>query len=204
LRLILAVFAVLAIAAGCGGDDSKSTEETQRAVASWPTPPNPLERTVRAGLRPERREILSYHVHAHLDVLVDGQAVLVPAGIGINIDDPGVRHFTDPLSYGGIELCDRPCISPLHTHDQSGVLHTESATQKPNTLGQFFIEWGVKLNRACVGEFCHPQTPIEVYVNGERYSGDPRKIPLVDLEEIAIVIGEPPSEVPSSYDFSNA
>lgn len=36
-----------------------------------------------------------------------------------------------------------PCISPLHTHDTTGSLHTESATAVPNRLGQFFTEWGV-------------------------------------------------------------
>jgi hypothetical protein len=37
-----------------------------------------MELTRQAGLEPERAEFLEYHVHAHLDVFVDGQKVTVP------------------------------------------------------------------------------------------------------------------------------
>ena len=92
-----------------------------------------MERAVEAGLKPGPKEFLAHHVHAHLDVFVDGKPITVPAGIGIKIDDPHVRRFDEPdgsVAYGGIDLCNEPCISPLHTHDASGVLHTESP--KPN------------------------------------------------------------------------
>lgn len=204
LYVVAAVAAAVLIAAGGCGGDSDATAEEMPTAPTWPAPTNALERAVQAGLEPERREILLHHVHAHLDVFVDGQAVTVPAGIGINVEDPGVKHGTNPPSYGGIELCDRPCISPLHTHDETGVVHTESATPEPNTLGQFFIEWGVELDRACVAEFCRPGTPVAVYVDGKKFSGDPRTIVLTDEKQIAIVVGTPPADVPSSYDFSNA
>ncbi len=132
--------------------------------------------------------------------------MVVPAGIGINVDDPGVRRFDDPggTGYGGIELCDEPCISPLHTHDTTGILHTESPSAEPNTLGQFFVEWGVGLDASCVGEFCRPETPIAVYVDGEPYAGNPADIVLTDRKQIAIVIGTPPTEIPATADFSGA
>jgi hypothetical protein len=170
----------------------------------WPAPDDPNALTRKAGLEPETKETLIHHVHAHLDVFVDGESVLVPAGIGIEIDDPGVKRGTDPVAYGGIEECDEPCISPLHTHDESGVLHTESATEEDNTLGQFFTEWAVKLDETCVGEFCRPDDEIAIYVDGEPYEGDPRAIALTAGKQIAIVIGTPPAEIPSTYDFSNA
>jgi hypothetical protein len=130
--------------------------------------------------------------------------VLVPAGVGIKIDDPGVKHSSDPVAYGGIDLCDAPCISPLHTHDETGVIHTESETPQPNTLGQFFVEWNVKLDESCVGDFCRPETPIEIYIDGEKFGGDPRTILLTQGKQIAIVIGSLPAEIPTTYDFSNA
>jgi len=61
----------------------------------WRAPPDPLRRTVAAGLQPERKEFLIHHAHAHLDVFVDGKPIVVPAGIGINIDDPEVQRFDD-------------------------------------------------------------------------------------------------------------
>ncbi len=107
------------------------------------------------------------------------------------------------MGYGGINLCNDPCISPLHTHDVTGIVHTESSDPEPNTLGQFFTEWGVPLSDSCVGTFCSPTT-IAVYVNGDVHAGDPRAIQLTNLEEIAIVIGTPPPLIPRTADFSKA
>jgi hypothetical protein len=221
LPLLIAVASLVLAVAGCGNDKDGGTGQSSGqapqaeqepasadadAAVLWPSPRDPLERTVAAGLEPERKEFLIHHVHAHLDVFVDGEPIAVPAGIGINIDDPKVRRFEEPdgsVSYGGITRCRKPCISPLHTHDGTGVLHTESATPEPNTLGQFFTEWGVRLSKSCVGEHCSPQ-PIAFYINGKRYAEDPRAIELTDRKEIAIVIGTPPAEIPKTADFSNA
>jgi hypothetical protein len=164
-------------------------------AAPWPAPPDALRRTRMAGLTPERQEFLQYHVHALLLIFLNGKPVRVPAGIGINIRDPGVQSA--PLDdgttgYGGIRECSTPCISPLHTHDDSGILHTESKHNIPNRLGQFFTEWGVALSRRCVGGYCMPAAPLAFYVNGKPYTDDPRAITLTDKKVIAIVIGTPP------------
>jgi hypothetical protein len=216
LRLAMAVACLALGAAACGGtadspaqssaSPSASALPTARGEIVWPAPPDPMDRTVEAGLQPQPKEGLAYHVHAHLDVFVDGESVTVPAGIGININDPAVRRFDEPdgsVGYGGIKLCTQPCISPLHTHDRTGIIHTESLTPQPNTLGQFFTEWGVTLRKSCVAEYCSP-TPIAIYVNGELHSGDPQTIELADQSEIAIVIGTPPLQIPSTADFSRA
>ena len=100
-----------------------------------------MELTRKAGLVPERAEFLQYHVHAHLDVFFNGDKVTVPAGIGIDTSNPAV--ISDDQGVGLTRECDDPCISPLHTHAEDGVLHTETKTPQPNTLGQFFIEWNV-------------------------------------------------------------
>jgi len=148
-----------------------------------------------------------YMLQGHLDVFVNGKPVAVPAGIGINITDPGVKAFTDTpdgsTAYGGITGCGQPCISPLHTHDNTGIVHTESATAVPNTLGQFFTEWGVPLTSSCVGTHCSPEA-IAFYINGSAYNQDPRDISLVNKEEIAVVIGTPPAHIPDTADFSKA
>lgn len=186
---------LLAALAGCGGG---SGSKTSLPMPSWPAPPNPMELTRKAGLVPERAESLQYHVHAHLDVFVNGDSVTVPAGIGINIEDPAVEGDPDS-GYGLGGECDQPCISPLHTHATDGVLHTETKTPKPNTLGQFFIEWDVRFNSSCVGEFCDPKTSWAIYVDGVVNEGDPREIKLGDGREIAIVIGSAPDPIPSEF-----
>ena len=156
-----------------------------------------MELTREAGLVPERAEFLQYHVHAHLDVFFNGDPVTVPAGIGIDTTNPAV--VSDEQGVGLTSECDKPCISPLHTHATDGVLHTETKTPEPNTLGQFFVQWDVELDASCVGEFCAPDTPIEFYVDGKAFDGDPREIELGDMREIAVVIGTPPDEIPSEF-----
>jgi hypothetical protein len=159
----------------------------------WRAPANPMALTRQAHLIPETHEFVFLHVHSHLDVFVNGKKVLVPA----------VKKFRAPdgtIGYGGISPpCAKPCISPLHTHFDDGVLHTEAKKHAFNRLGQFFIEWKVRLNAKCVGGFCKPAKKIAVYVDGDRYSGDPRAIELKDRREIAIVIGKPPGHIPSKF-----
>ncbi|HEX4733665.1 MAG TPA: hypothetical protein VH247_04575 [Thermoleophilaceae bacterium] len=221
LRRLVGVSSLILAIAGCGADEGVSTQPSGGAPKAkqqprpahadakvlWKAPDDPLKRTVEAGLDPERKEYLIHHVHAHLDVFVDGKPIAVPAGIGINIDDPAVQKFKEPdgsFTYGGIDpACRKACISPLHTHDGTGILHTESKTLKPNTLGQFFTEWGVHLSKSCVGKYCAPK-PVAFYVRGNPYTEDPRAIELTDGKEIAIVIGTPPAKIPKTADLSNA
>jgi hypothetical protein len=187
-RLAVVAFLIL-VAAAC----SSSSKSSSGSSEPYPAPPNPMELARKAGLVPETAEQLRYHVHAHLDYFIDGKKILVPGGIGIDIHNPGVHSGTvdGQPAYGGIDPpCDQPCISPLHTHDVTGVLHTESATRKDNTFGQFLIEWNVKLPADAV-----------VYVNGKKFDGDPTTIDLADHTEISVVEGTAPGSIPSSYDF---
>ena len=175
------------------------TPAMRTTKAPWSRPNDTLALARAAGLTPEPHEFFAYHVHAHLDILVNGRPVRVPAGIGINIDDPAVRRGRLPdgtMAFGGIKNCGKPCISPLHTHDDSGILHTESQKSHPNRLSQFFTEWRVRLSRTCVGGYCRA---VKFYVDGKRFTDDPRSITLTDHKEIAIVIGKPPRSIPSKF-----
>src|SRR5499433_3938616 len=103
----------------------------QPVPSSWPAPTDAYAAVQAAGLPMLGREELAVHHHAHLDVMVNGRSVPVPADIGID----EVRQL----------------ISPLHTHDDTGVIHIESAGEMPFTLGQFFAEWGQPLRATQVG-----------------------------------------------------
>ena len=196
--------------AGCGGGKEAASEHPTRAAATpskggvpWPAPADPMKLTQHAGLTPETHEFVFLHVHAHLDVFVNGKPVTVPAGIGIDTENPSVRRFKandGSTGYGGISPpCAQPCISPLHTHFADGVLHTEAKKDQFNTLGELFTEWNVRLDSSCVGGYCKPAAPITIYVDGDPSSGDPRELKLEDKREIAIVIGTPPDDIPSSF-----
>jgi hypothetical protein len=201
---------VMVLLAACGGGGGVSpgysappAPAPPAGAAPWPLARDPMSLARQSGLTPGTHEFFTYHIHAHLDIFVNGRPVRVPAGIGIDIADPGVhRGVIDKApSYGYIKLCPRPCISPLHTHDVTGVIHIESASRTRFTLGQFFQEWGVRLNRSCAGGYCAPGARVEVFVDGKRHSGNPASIALASHEEIALVIGTPPKKIPSTYDF---
>jgi hypothetical protein len=197
------------LAAACGLLVSQivatgSLASAQPGTALWPRPHDTLALGQRAGLSPARHEFFTYHVHAHLDIFLNRKPIQVPAALGINILDPGVRKFKAPdgsTAYGGIAECNKPCINQLHTHDDTGIIHTEAPTRHSFQLGQFFREWNVQLSSTCVGQYCAPKQKVAAYVGGKRYASDPAKIVLNNHEEIAIVIGIPPSTIPSTYNF---
>jgi hypothetical protein len=156
------------------------------------------------GLTPTPEEHLTTHLHAFLSIFVDGQKVTVPGGIGIDVNANGVTENKTPdgtaVEYV-VGSCDAPCLSPLHTHEPDGVIHTESELpdQQPYTLGQFFTEWGVRLDGSCVGEFCKDKTQVAVYTNGHRQKENPADIRLTQHLVIAVVVGTPPAEIPSDH-----
>ena len=206
----LALPMIMVLVAACGGTPSSPSVPSVGSPGTsagsagdlpvWTRPADPMGLATRAGLTPDRKEYVDFHIHAHLDVFVDGRPVKVPGGIGIETTDPSVVQFSED-NFAGIpeEGCATICISPLHTHDADGVIHMEAPTETPFTLGQFFEELAVPLDASCVDEFCTPDTDVAVYVNGDLQSGNPADIPLTDLQQVSIVIGTPPAEIPDSF-----
>ena len=139
-----------------------------------------------AGL-PYGEEMLSVHYHAHLDINADGKAVAVPPYIGYVIK------------------CAKPVgLAPLHTHQQDGIIHIENSAPATFVLGQFFIEWGVRLSADCVGGLCAGKgKELAFFVNGKRVAGDPAAIVLHKHDEIAIEYGDTGKlpKPPSSFAF---
>jgi hypothetical protein len=146
----------------------------------WPVETGNLRRRLSVlGLPALAREGTKLHTHQHLDVFVDGRRVSVPAGIGINV----AEHF----------------ISPIHTHDASGVIHVESPTVRTFSLAELFGVWGVRLTKNCLGGRCRAGG-LRVFVNG-RQVADPNRALLGWHDEIVVAFGPPPKPLPSSYSF---
>lgn len=190
--VILAVGGVIAIIVATIGGSGPSTAQTAPTDAaatgttpSWPAPaPTAVPAAVKAaGLPLLTMEATDVHFHAHLDVIVEGQPVQVPAEIGI---------------------AGQTAISNMHTHDPTGIIHIESPSNATFTLGQFFTEWQVPLTGTCVKDLCAtPAATWRFYVNGQPYTGDPTTIVLKAHQEIAAVYGNLPvgTQPPSQYDF---
>ncbi len=139
------------------------------------------------GIQCQTNEQLVLHVHTHLTIFVNGQARVIPYGIGI----PG---FQAQQAQGGPFVSTGSCFYWLHVHANDGIIHIESpSTSDSFTLGQFFNEWGIPLSKTQVGSatgdvtvfFTSPgQSP-------KLYTGDPNDLPLGDHYQIQLDVGTP-------------
>lgn len=137
------------------------------------------------GIQCNNVEQLVSHIHAHLDIFINGQPYTIPSQIGI----------TDK------------CFYWLHTHDESGVIHIESPVAKDYTIGQFFNIWNKKFsNSQILDNIVNGKNTLNVYVNGNKVNAavNYRDIKLKAHDEIAVVYGKPPSTIPSKYNFAKA
>jgi hypothetical protein len=128
------------------------------------------------GIACQTSEQVAYHIHAHLTIYASGARQVVPAGIGI----PKPQQVEDGVVLGG------KCLYWLHTHDATGVVHTESPVRRVYTLGQFFDVWGRALSGSQVGG---ASGHVTAFVNGKRFAGDPRSIKLTPHAVIQLDVG---------------
>jgi hypothetical protein len=133
------------------------------------------------GIRCAPVEQLTYHIHAHLQVYVDGQPRQIPGAIGIL--GPVNQGSPSAPFYGATQ-----CYYWLHTHTADGILHIESPTATIYTLGEFFDEWGQPLTSSVVAT---ARGPVTAFVNGQRWTKNPRAIPLRAHAVIQLDVGHP-------------
>lgn len=124
----------------------------------------------------------TYHVHSHLSIFLNGEALAVPRPIGI----------IEPTATTG-------CTYPIHTHDMSGRIHVEAPAPATFTLGQLFAIWGQPLTSSDIAGLMG--MPVVVYVtdNGvvTQNTGDWSAIELTSHREITIQVGTPITEIPN-------
>jgi hypothetical protein len=130
-----------------------------------------------------------YHYHTHLSLFYDGKQIAVPMGVGIAQPQP--TPGTGWVDQGS-------CLYWLHTHDASGIIHIESPTIGPFTLGDFFAIWGEPLSRHDVAGY---HGTVYAYVDGKPYSGGLQSIALQSHEEITLAVGR--AVTPPTYTWPN-
>ena len=125
-----------------------------------------------AGMSCDAMEGSRLHIHQHLTILDHGKEVAVPPNVG--------------------QPAEKRCIYWVHTHTPDGVIHVEAPQFRSFTLGDFFAVWGQRLSRtqAAWARAAKGQT-LRVWVNGNRYTGDPGAIPLAAHTDIVIEAGPP-------------
>ncbi len=80
-------------------------------------------------------------------------------------------------------------LCALHAHDTTGIIHIETPVARTFTVQEYIDLWGYPI-----------PSSAKVYVNGVAVA-DSLSHTLAAHDEIAIVIGTPPSTIPSSYTF---
>jgi hypothetical protein len=127
-------------------------------------------------------EEVAFHVHAHLTIFVSGSPRAIPAGVGIAAPRRVAATESGPFVAGGT------CFSWLHTHAADGIIHIESPVERSYTLGDFFDVWREPLGPHRLG----PTTGrVTAFLDGRRYEGDPREIPLAAHVQIQLDLGTP-------------
>jgi hypothetical protein len=136
------------------------------------------------GIKCEAMEQTIYHIHAKLNIFINGQNYTVPALIGIKDN----------------------CFYWLHTHDTTGIVHIESPSNRTYNLGEFFDIWKQKLsNNQILNHTASSTNPLNVYVNGKKVPSGTNYRDLVfhAHDVIAIVYGKTPNTIPTKADFSS-
>jgi hypothetical protein len=202
-RLVI-VAALSALIAGCGSSSSNSNSNSSSSSSSPASgtatsaqagavgfegialeqgsdlaPASTTQTGTVNGISCGPTEQLAYHIHAHLQVYLDGSPRALPAGVGI----PGsatAQTSEGPVAAGG------QCIYWLHTHAPDGVIHVESPTARVYTLGDFFDEWHQPLGTAQVAGAAGKVT---AFVDGKPWTKDPRVIPLLPHAVIQLDVG---------------
>jgi|SRR5215217_4061974 hypothetical protein len=140
-----------------------------------------------SGISCDSLEHFNIHIHAHLDIFINGKPYPIPADIGITPNQ---------------------CIYWMHTHDYTGIIHIESPKDRDFTLGEFFDIWGRKFDNNqifdnIVGKGGSNNNALSIYINGNRVSNsiDYREIKIDAHDEIAIIYRTSPDSIPLSYQF---
>lgn len=126
----------------------------------------------------------NYHVHAFLGLIVNGQQVAIPDGIGM-VNPYGDFQETNPnapsystcigAAYNNFE-CYADAFYYMHTHDASGAIHMEAPSpvcgpatnytvpcdKSVFTLGNFLDIWGISTSANNFGPF---NGPVSVYTS---------------------------------------
>jgi hypothetical protein len=199
-RIFTLVCAVVALA-GCGSSSSNphssATATSATTASSAPTTPGPEVIPLEPGpaLAPASTtaagnpvdgiqcapEQLAYHIHAHLQVYVNGSPRALPGGIGIV---GAISEQTANGPFFGAQVC----YYWLHTHASDGVIHIESPTEHIYVLGNFFDLWNQPLSSTRVADAAGKVTAV---VNGKPWTHSPRLIPLTPHVVIELSVGSP-------------
>ncbi|HLJ68111.1 MAG TPA: hypothetical protein VKX16_12190 [Chloroflexota bacterium] len=188
-NLIIAAAAIVAVAVVVGIlvlANRPSNSATPASGTSTPAASTPVAQSLAPtvdGIQCGQMEALAYHIHQYLELFDHGKPLNVPSEIGI----PGGES-------------NATCYYWIHVHAATpNIIHVESPIQKTFTLGNFFDIWkSTKSTAQPPGDAfvlalqrAAKAGQVTAFVQGKRWHGSYRNIPLTEHEVIAVEIGTP-------------
>jgi len=181
LAAVIAVGVSAAIIVGSVSNKDSATglRGLQTNLAPWKPEYTYLQErlTTLAIPRPGRE---TYHVHAKLEVYVDGQKTPVPNNIGVS----------------------GATVAALHTHDAEGIVHMEADNPFEVKLATFFEVWGVKFTDTQLGGYQNEgDKTIQVFVNGQKVE-KPASYVVKAKDKVVVgygTAGSFPTTIPSDF-----
>lgn len=134
------------------------------------------------GIACNQMEQAVFHTHAHLSLYNDGQAVIVPQGIGIAPDGS--------------------CLYWLHKHTSDGVIHMEPPQVRSFTLGNFLDIWRTQFASLGYPNELDMTERWQIYVNGQLFSGDFRTIPFQAHTLVTLAYHSPGIQPDSTFNWN--
>jgi hypothetical protein len=133
------------------------------------------------GIQCNRLDQLAYQAYAHLQVYVSGHPRALPGAIGLVGARAASTGTTTTYSSG-------LCAYWVRTRAANGVIEIRSPVPETYTLGDLFDIWTEPLSSH---EVAGVRGPVTARVNGKRWRGSPREIPLREHESIELAVGRP-------------
>ncbi len=155
------VMTIAACSSGSGGSGS--------SAGSGDSGGSLTARTDSAGVELLEQEAFDTHIHTQLEVKVNGGAMDLPAGIGID-EDAGR-------------------IAALHSHDTDGLIHVESPQKNAKyTLDQFLTVWGMPAAPAARCAFFDAAPPCTLTVTSKDSGAVGLDVTLVDEDTLTLTV----------------
>ena len=97
------------------------------------------------------------------------------------------------------------CLYWVHTHDRSGIVHIEAPAEHGKDvfhLADLFAISRAPLDSTQVGNhLLTPDEKLTVYVEGERWNGEPGEVPFVEHQTIDVVVSRSADFVYESFEW---
>ena len=173
----------LVLAAGCGGGDEGRRERSPALPKTAPSH-GPDSRWRLPSLSPavaKARPVVGMRCArdagerfgVHVELFARRRVMIVSPGIGI----------APPREQSGAYVRGGRCSYPLRTREPTGVIEVVRGERRD--LGDLFALWGQRLSPGRIASF---RGPVEAYVGGRRWRGDPRRIPLRRHAQIVLEV----------------